>query len=165
MIIKYTVSCILLCAMALSILLEVDKMEWYNGPAAMLAGVAGLFSTIIGGYDTLFECFLILMVLDILCGIISCVVFGKSRKTTGGLSSEVLVMGGARKICEIFVVCVAVMVDYTLGMDYVRNAVVLYFIATEAISILEHIGNMGVPLPAFILNLLEVLKNKSDKGE
>lgn len=54
------------------------------------------------------------------------------------------------------------MLDRVIGDQYVRTAVVLFFIANEALSILENTSAMGVPYPKFIKTMLEAVKNKSD---
>ena len=38
----------------------------------------------------------------------------------------------------------------------------MYYTANEGISILENTALMGVPYPSFILNALEVMKEKGD---
>ena len=44
-------------------------------------------------------------------------------------------------------------------------AVLIFFIVNEWLSILENLGLMGVPYPAFLKNALEVLLEKGDQGE
>ena len=62
-------------------------------------------------------------------------------------------------------VLVAVWLDKLLGAAYVRVAVCLFFIANEGLSILENLGLMGVPLPPFLKNMLEAMKEKSGNGK
>ena len=52
--------------------------------------------------------------------------------------------------------------DLLTGANFIRDAVVIAFIANEAISILENAGLMGVPIPAVITRAIDVLKNKSE---
>jgi phage-related holin len=47
----------------------------------------------------------------------------------------------------------------------VRVAVCLFFIANEGLSILENLGLMGVPLPPFLKNMLEAMRDKASSGE
>ena len=49
-----------------------------------------------------------------------------------------------------------------MGSSFIRDAVVIAFIANETISIIENAGLMGVPIPAVIVKAIEVLKQKSD---
>jgi len=42
---------------------------------------------------------------------------------------------------------------------------VLFYIANEALSVLENTAAMGVPYPKFIKTMLEAVKEKADSGE
>lgn len=50
------------------------------------------------------------------------------------------------------------------GGAYARTAVILFFTANEGLSILENLGLMGVPYPAFLQAALEVLRDNSQSG-
>ena len=63
------------------------------------------------------------------------------------------------------IVLIAYRLDVTLGVDYIRTAVVLEFIANEGISILENVGIMGVKYPEALKKALDVLTNKSQEQE
>ena len=63
-------------------------------------------------------------------------------------------------------VLLAVRLDaFTGGAQYARMAVQIFFIGNEGLSILENLGLMGVPYPAFLKNALEVLLERGDQGE
>ena len=47
----------------------------------------------------------------------------------------------------------------------VAPAVILFFIGNEGLSILENLGLMGVPYPAFLREALDVLKEQNDRGK
>lgn len=61
-------------------------------------------------------------------------------------------------------VWLGVLLDEALGVSYVRTAVILFFLGNEGLSLLENIGLMGVPFPAFLKKALEALRDKGDKG-
>jgi len=42
--------------------------------------------------------------------------------------------------------------------------VILFFIGNEGLSLLENIGLMGVPYPAFLKRALDALRQQGDKG-
>ena len=50
-----------------------------------------------------------------------------------------------------------------LSTDYIRNATIVAFIAAEFVSVLENCALMGVPIPAFILRMIDVLKGEGEK--
>jgi hypothetical protein len=45
--------------------------------------------------------------------------------------------------------------------NYIRDAVIIGFIANELISIVENAGLMGLPLPSVLTKAIDVLKNKA----
>ena len=51
-----------------------------------------------------------------------------------------------------------------LGVNYIRDAVVIAFVVNETISIVENAGLMGVPIPAAITKAIEMLRDKSDQN-
>ena len=54
-------------------------------------------------------------------------------------------------------------VDLTLGVNYIRDTVMIGFIANETISITENAGLMGVPLPKVIQRAIDILNDKEEK--
>ena len=61
-------------------------------------------------------------------------------------------------------VLIAARLDLLLGVDYVRDAVCIGFIANEALSIVENAGLMGMPLPEAVRKGIDVLKSTSESG-
>jgi toxin secretion/phage lysis holin len=49
-----------------------------------------------------------------------------------------------------------------MDTTFIRDGVVIAFIANETISIVENAGLMGIPIPPVITNAIEVLKKKKD---
>ena len=98
---------------------------------------------------------------------------------TRSLCSRTGVVGIIKKVGYLLVVCVAGVVDWlvTYGMVQVGIEidvsfcfgliVTIWFIINEAISILENLAKIGVPLPAFLTKLIHKLKvaveNKSEE--
>ena len=70
--------------------------------------------------------------------------------------------GLCRKGVTLLVVLVACRLDLVMGSNFIRDAVVIAFIANETISIIENAGLMGIPIPAAIVRAIEILKNKAD---
>lgn len=52
--------------------------------------------------------------------------------------------------------------DLALGAHYIRDAVIIGFMANELISIVENAGLMGIPLPGAITSAVEVLTEKAN---
>lgn len=129
-----------------------------------IIGVAGSFiASLFGGFDAALVTLLIFMGIDYVTGLIVAGIFHTSKKTENGmLESRAGWKGLCRKGVTLLVVLVACRLDLVMGSSFIRDAVVIAFIANETISIIENAGLMGVPIPAVIVKAIEVLKQKSD---
>ncbi len=130
-------------------------------------GVAGsFFAGLFGGWDTGLITLVIFMALDYLTGLIVAGVFHNSEKTEKGtLESRAGWKGLCRKGVTLLIVLVACRLDMVIGSTFIRDAVVIAFVANETISIIENAGLMGIPIPSAITKAIEVLKNKADEEE
>ena len=132
-----------------------------GGIGAVGAGVAGLF----GGWDAALTTLVIFMAIDYITGIVVGGVFRNSPKTkTGALESKAGLKGLFRKGGMLLTVLVACRLDLLIGYHFIRDTVVIALVSNESLSIIENLGLMGVPVPAPILNAIEVLKNKTDRS-
>lgn len=133
-----------------------------------IIGIMGSFlASLFGGFDAALVTLLIFMGVDYVTGLIVAGVFHTSQKTENGtLESRAGWKGLCRKGVTLLVVLVACRLDLVMGSSFIRDAVVIAFIANETISIIENAGLMGVPIPTAITRAIEVLKNKaeSEKG-
>ena len=103
----------------------------------------------------------IFCLLDFATGLLLAFAFKKSTKTKSGkLSSSECVKGITRKVIIFVIICVAYRVQLILAITYLRDGVVIGFIVSEGISILENTGRMGIKS-----ELLEkALDNVKQKG-
>lgn len=127
-------------------------------------GMLGAFiASLFGGWTASLTTLLIFMGMDYITGLIVAGVFHKSPKTeTGALESRAGVKGIIRK-CEILLfVLIGHRLDMAVGSTYIRDAVCIAFMVNELISIVENAGLMGIPIPAIILNAIDMLKKKSN---
>ena len=138
-------------------------MKYKIFTALALAGSA--LAELFGGWDMALETLLILMAADwITGGLLLPTVFGKSPKSpNGALESRAGWKGLCRKGMTLFYILIAARMDRLLDMDYIRNAVCIGFIANELLSIVENAGLMGVPLPAMIRKVIDILKENAEK--
>ncbi len=129
-----------------------------------LIGVIGsCIASLFGGWDAALVTLVIFMGVDYITGLIVAGVFHTSEKTPGGgLESRAGWKGLCRKGVTLLVVLVACRLDLVMGSNFIRDAVVIAFIANETISIIENAGLMGIPIPAAIVRAIEILKNKAD---
>ena len=128
--------------------------------------VGSTIATLFGGWDNGLATLLIFMVIDYASGLIVAGVFKKSPKTdTGALESKAGWKGLCRKCMTLVFVLIAYRLDLTIGTNYIRDAVIIAFIANETISLVENAGLMGVPLPDVITKAIDVLQKKADQNE
>lgn len=124
------------------------------------------FASLFGGWDAALVTLLIFMGADHLSGLIVAGVFKNSIKTeNGALESRAGWKGLCRKGVTLLIVLVACRLDLVMGSNFIRDAVVIAFIANETISIIENAGLMGIPIPAVITKAIEVLKSKAESEE
>ena len=97
---------------------------------------------------------------------------------TGQLNSRVGVRGIVKKAGYLALVVVGMVVDYliasalvSIGIDLQINycfgmIITIWLIINELISILENLGEMNIPLPGFLVNMIKTLKSRvEDKAE
>jgi toxin secretion/phage lysis holin len=125
-----------------------------------IAAVGGLVAFLFGEIDGIFFALIALVSLDYITGIISAIIKKK-------LSSEIGFIGILKKTMIFVVVAVAnIVCANVLNTDGIlRTAVIFFFIANEGISILENSGNIGVPIPQKLVDVLAQLKNDKNKSK
>lgn len=130
-------------------------------------GVTGsAIAAAFGGWDEALVTLIIFMVIDYLSGLAVAGIFHKSNKSeNGALESRAGWKGLCRKCVTLLFVLIAYRLDLAIGVDYIRNAVIIGFMANELISIVENAGLMGIPLPGVIQNAIEVLTQKAQNNE
>lgn len=120
------------------------------------AGVGAILYFLFGEFDIALQCLLVFIALDYLSGLIkaySCKV----------LSSKIGFRGILKKVGILIIVAVGVLVDrITGGSGAVRSLVIYYFVANEGLSIIENLGQAGLPIPKSIKNALKILKDQGD---
>ena len=133
---------------------------------AGLGAVGGWISWLLGGWDSAVVTLLIFMAIDYISGLAVAGVFHASRKTdSGALESRAGWKGLCKKAMTLLFVLIAHRLDMVIGTTYIRDAVVIAFVANELISIVENAGLMGVPMPAAIENAIDILEKKVDKDD
>jgi len=126
--------------------------------------VGGFIAMVFGGWSDALATLMIFMGVDYVTGLIVAGIFKKSKKSeSGALESRAGFKGLCRKGVALLIVLVAVRLDVIMHTTYIRDAVVIAFIANESISIIENAGLMGVPIPGVIAKAIDVLKKESDK--
>lgn len=135
-----------------------------------LAAAAGAVASFFCGIPPVMWVLIAVMSLDYVTGLL-CGIMGVSEKTPHGhLSSTEAFKGLMKKVLILIVVLLAALLDRAVAMGAgiefaaVTGATCLWFIASEGISILENAVKLGVPVPAVLTKILELMKSKSDGG-
>lgn len=131
---------------------------------AVIGVVGSAIAALFGGWDAALATLVLFMGIDYITGIMVAAVFHKSPKSqTGALESRAGWKGLCRKGVTLLIVLVACCLDTVMGSTFIRDAVVIAFIANETISIVENAGLMGVPIPAAITKAIDILKQKAEE--
>ena len=125
--------------------------------------IGGILANLLGGFDMALRVLIIFMAIDYISGLIVAGVFKNSTKTeTGALQSKAGWKGLCRKGMTLAIVVVASHLDQLTGMGFIRDAVIIVYIANEGISILENAGLMGLPVGKILTDAIDILKKKAE---
>jgi len=119
----------------------------------VLAGVIAGITTLLGGWDDAMIILTVFIVLDIISGWVRAFIQKE-------LSSAESFRGTARKVLIYVIVAVAAQADRLTGTALVRNVVITWYCATEALSIVENSVAAGLPVPEFLKQALKQLNEK-----
>ena len=134
-----------------------------TGIMAVLGAVGAVIASWFGGWDAALSTLVIFMAIDYLMGLVVAGIFKKSGKSEDGrLDSRAGWKGLCKKGVTLVIVLVACRLDMVIGSTFIRDAVVIGFVANETLSIVENAGLMGVPIPNVVTDAINILKKKSD---
>lgn len=130
---------------------------------AVIGAVGGAIAAAFGGWDSALATLVTCMAIDYISGLVVAGVFHRSGKSaTGGLESRAYWKGLCRKAMTLLFVLIGHRLDLALGLDYIRTAVIIGFLANELLSLVENAGLMGLPLPKALTMAVELLSKKAD---
>lgn len=141
-------------------------MKYKDIFAAVCGAVGSFLIYVFGPWNSAMATLIIFMAVDYITGLILAGIFKKSPKSdSGALESRAGWKGLARKGITLLIVLVAYRLDLALNTAYIRDGVIIAFIANECISIIENAALMGVPVPKAIRKAIELLKDKNEDDE
>lgn len=124
----------------------------FNFFSMLSSAIIGTLAYIYGGWDELLKVLLCLIVLDYLTGVLKAI-YNKELSSIRGYN------GIVKKVILMMVVAMAVMVQKIIGDTLpIREIVITFFIANEALSLLENASAI-VPVPESLKKLLLQLKS------
>ena len=132
-----------------------DKIDIDKIISLIASEAATIFIYLFGGIDVALTCLIVAIVLDYVSGMIKA--YNKKQ-----LSSKIGFSGILKKIGILILVMLSVLVDRVTGdTGAIRTLVIYYFVANEGLSVLENLGESGIPIPNAIKKALKVLKDQS----
>ena len=126
---------------------------------ALALGTVGLWlAYFFGPLNGLLITLLAFIIADYVTGVAAAAV--KKR-----LDSNVGFKGIIKKVIILLIVGVANLLDvYVLGANMIlRSAVIFFYIANEGLSIIENAGEIGLPIPKKLREILAQLRDKNDE--
>ena len=132
----------------------------WNVLSGVFAAIGLWLGLFIGPVNGLLIALIVFVITDYVTGFASAIVRKK-------LSSSVGFKGLARKVLIFLIVGIANVLDvYVLGANAVlRTAVILFYMANEGLSIIENAGEIGLPIPRKLKEVLAQLRKKSGEED
>lgn len=146
-------------------------MEFFKTAKAVCIAIFGLLSSWLGVLAIPVYVLVACNVMDYITGLAA------AHRRGQKVSSYVGVLGIAKKVCMWLLIGVGAVVDwllmycgsqlgFTIHLPMLAASLVaVWLIVNEIISILENIGDIGVPLPGFLTKIVQGLKSKIEGAE
>lgn len=133
----------------------------------VFAAIGGWLAQILGGWDGMLIALVVLACADILTGLIKAALRKSDKSSSGGVSSGAMWRGGLKKLLMFVLVAVAVVADDLISpaSTLIRGIVISYYIATEALSVIENALQCGIPVPGKLKSIFEAMKSKNDNAD
>jgi toxin secretion/phage lysis holin len=131
-----------------------DALQFKPALAALSVGIASL----IGGFSPLLGIMLVMMLADFGTGFL-----GAALRRE--LASSKMFDGAIRKIIMLAVVLLAYQIGNAISLPWLRDAVIVYYIINEALSILENAVLAGVRIPSFLTVILKKAGELAETGK
>lgn len=122
-----------------------------------LVGLAGAFlSFFLGGLDSVMTVLLVLVACDMITGLMKAVSLRR-------LCSDVGFRGIAKKVCMFMFIGIAHILDREMMGEsaVLRDGVMMFYIASESISVMENAIDMDAPVPEILKEYFLSWRNKS----
>jgi toxin secretion/phage lysis holin len=124
-----------------------NALSWFK----VAFGVTmGLIVNALGGWDALLEVLVTLTCLDVVTGVLLAIYMRR-------LNSGDAWRGMMKKMGTYIIIAMVVSAEKVLMRDSLRAIAISYFIGAEMVSIIEHWGQFGLPIPEKIKSVLKEL--------
>jgi toxin secretion/phage lysis holin len=118
-----------------------------------------IITFLVGGWAVSLTVLCVFMAIDIITGVMKGAIIG-------GLRSSIGYKGMLKKSAIMLVIILAHMLDLMIGgLPVFRTMATYFYIGNEGLSILENLGQMGVPVPKGIAKYIKQLSKKDTVDE
>lgn len=122
-----------------------------NGLAVLWTGWISVLLWAFGGFDLSLKVLLFLMLVDYITGLWIGYITEtlNSKRAYKGINKKIIIL--------VIISCSAVMSKLIPNLG-IRNLVIIFYVATEILSVIENAGKLGVPIPSKLKKALEQCK-------
>ena len=103
----------------------------------LMGVLCGMLHLLLGEFDAVLIALIVLIVVDYVSGVFAAIYEKR-------LSSGVGFRGILKKVAILLVVMVAQVIGQVVGVEWLRSAVIGFYIANESISVLENVGKLDI---------------------
>lgn len=121
----------------------------------MIGVVCGMLHFLFGNLDALLIGLIVLVIVDYITGVFAAIYEKR-------LCSGVGFRGILKKVAILLVVMVSQIIGQVVGVEWLRSAVIGFYLANESISVLENAGKLDIGIPKKLLEILEQLKKDNE---
>ncbi len=132
-------------------------MQFQAGVISAILGAAISFS--FGVWTESLTFLLVVMAIDYFTGVAAAI------REDSGLNSNIGFWGLFKKVLILLAMLIAHRLDVLLGIEVVMGSAVFFYIANELLSIIENYGRMGLPMPARLKKIIQVLRDRAGEDE
>ncbi len=124
---------------------------------AAITGIGGILGYLYGAWDGIIIALVLAIGIDYITGVIAAGIRGE-------LSSKIGLMGLLKKAGIFLVVGLCGIMDRAVpgANGAVRQAACIFYMANEALSIIENAGSMGVPIPKALKRAVSSLRAEEE---
>ena len=117
----------------------------------------GVFGWLFGALDSLIYALIAFVAIDYITGVLVAI----HNKT---VSSEIGFRGISKKVMIFALVALGNIIDQYIvsSGSSIRTMIIMFYLSNEGISIIENAGNIGLPLPQKLKEIIQQLNNPDD---
>ena len=119
----------------------------------ILECLSGITTYFLSDFDAILKTLLLFILIDYITGVLKAI----NKKK---LSSKIGLKGIISKITILLVVALATSLDSVFNIEAIRYLTIGFYVANEGISILENIGELGIPYPEKLKEVPKQLHSK-----